>query len=177
MDLKDQISDTFEEQLMKRDGDKITVKKIVDADGISRQVFYYHFQDLQAVVEYAFQRRMENTFRRCAAEDEVWKALQVILDEIWNNRVYIRKLKESRDMNWIQNILIDTITRCFKEMIEVKADGGRLTGHELNMFIELFAGGIVTMMIKRCEDKEFNSEKYAKFVERMILGKVILIEE
>lgn len=48
---KDAISDTFLEILQKKNIDKITVKDISEACGITRQTFYYHFHDIIEVVE------------------------------------------------------------------------------------------------------------------------------
>lgn len=40
--------------------DKITVKDLVTACGISRQTFYYHFQNILEVVEWSFKNRLDN---------------------------------------------------------------------------------------------------------------------
>ena len=51
-DMKAKIADTLNEILKHKELDKITVKELVDACNISRQSFYYHFQDIMEVVEW-----------------------------------------------------------------------------------------------------------------------------
>lgn len=177
MDIKDRIADVFEEELSKRDGDKITVKDIVNNCGISRQAFYYHFQDLPAVLEYAFQRKMESTFKRSSYLEEVWESIQILLDEIWNNRKYIQKLRKSKHMDMLLGYLVAAIEKYLKQMENAKSEHIIALPKEINPVIEFYAGGIAMTMIRKCDEKEFNSEKYAKFLEQMIRGKIVLIDE
>ena len=51
VNVKNLIAETFVRLSDEKNIDKITVKDIVEACGISRQAFYYHFQDLLEVIE------------------------------------------------------------------------------------------------------------------------------
>ena len=46
VNVKPLIADAFIKLSKEKNIDKITVKDIVDECGISRQSFYYHFQDI-----------------------------------------------------------------------------------------------------------------------------------
>lgn len=48
---KEVIADAFVSLAQRKNADKITVKDLVEACGISRQTFYYHFQDILEVIE------------------------------------------------------------------------------------------------------------------------------
>ena len=49
VDVKQVIAETFAGLLEHKNVEKITVKELVDACHISRQTFYYHFQDTMEV--------------------------------------------------------------------------------------------------------------------------------
>ena len=51
IDMKRTIAEMLIKLLEHKPVDKITVKELVDACGISRQTFYYHFQDIMEVIE------------------------------------------------------------------------------------------------------------------------------
>ena len=51
VNMKAMIAETFLTLAGQKNVDKITVKDLVEACGISRQTFYYHFQDIIDVVE------------------------------------------------------------------------------------------------------------------------------
>ena len=52
VDMKQMIAETLVKLLEQKSVDKITVKELVDACGISRQGFYYHFQDIMEGIEW-----------------------------------------------------------------------------------------------------------------------------
>lgn len=53
VNVKGMIADTFMQLSREKNVDKITVKDLVERCGISRQTFYYHFQDLLEVIEWS----------------------------------------------------------------------------------------------------------------------------
>ena len=56
---KKAIKETFIELLDERPLNKITVKDIVEACGINRNSFYYHYQDLPALLEEVIAERVQ----------------------------------------------------------------------------------------------------------------------
>ena len=51
VNMKNMIADAFLAMTARKSVDKITVKDLVEACDISRQTFYYHFQDILEVIE------------------------------------------------------------------------------------------------------------------------------
>ena len=58
MSIKHQIENALFDLADEKPLDKISVKDIVTHFGISRQSFYYHFQDMLEVVEWSFTQKM-----------------------------------------------------------------------------------------------------------------------
>ena len=54
--VKEKIAETFLAMTARKSFDKITIKDLVQECGISRQAFYYHFQDILDVIEWIMQR-------------------------------------------------------------------------------------------------------------------------
>ena len=48
-DMKEMIAETYARMIRQGDIDKITVKALIEECHISRQTFYYHFQDIMDV--------------------------------------------------------------------------------------------------------------------------------
>lgn len=55
-DTKALISETFREMVRQKGIDKVTVKSLIDACQISRQTFYYHFQDIMEVIQWSMEQ-------------------------------------------------------------------------------------------------------------------------
>ena len=58
-DMKKIIADTFLKMIEHGNIDKITVKALIEECHISRQTFYYHFQDLMDVLEWSVNQGMK----------------------------------------------------------------------------------------------------------------------
>ena len=53
VDMKALIAETLQKMAQKGNIDKITVKSLIEECHISRQTFYYHFQDIMDVMEWS----------------------------------------------------------------------------------------------------------------------------
>ena len=51
IDMKSVIAEAFKDMVRRGNADKITVKALIEECHISRQTFYYHFQDILDVME------------------------------------------------------------------------------------------------------------------------------
>lgn len=48
------LAESLRNLMQKKTLDKIKIHEIVDACGVNRQTFYYHFQDIYALVEWMY---------------------------------------------------------------------------------------------------------------------------
>lgn len=80
-DMKLMIAATFAKMTRKKPVDKITVKDLVECCGISRQTFYYYFQDLLEVMEWSIQqllqKAMNNSLEANTPEESIQEFLRV----------------------------------------------------------------------------------------------------
>ena len=63
IDTKQMISDHLTSLLMKKNLEDITVKCLVEDCRISRQTFYYHFQDLTDVIQWKIHQRIQQSLQ------------------------------------------------------------------------------------------------------------------
>lgn len=57
VDMKTIIANTFMDMFRQGNVDKSTVKQLIDACHVSRQTFYYHFQDILDVMEWSIRQQ------------------------------------------------------------------------------------------------------------------------
>lgn len=67
LDMKAAIAESFNSLVRQRGIDKVTVKAVIEDCGISRQTFYYHFQDIMDVVEWCARQDVERMVERSLA--------------------------------------------------------------------------------------------------------------
>lgn len=66
---KKKMAEALEEIMKHKDFNKISVKDITDACDISRPTFYYHFQDIYELLEYAFNEELMGIFDQAQVAD------------------------------------------------------------------------------------------------------------
>lgn len=176
-DLKINIAKNFELLLQKKDGDKITVKDIVDACGISRQAFYYHFEDIQAVLEWNFENKLNEVLGKCDFSQEPRQAIALLLQEIWDEKRYMKRMKDSKNMDRLLKLLTDVIRQYLEELVNRNQERILLAMRDIKRLLDFYASGIAGYMIQRVEDTSFDYENYAIFLEKMIFGEIKLIKK
>lgn len=85
-DMKARIADTLNELLEHKELDKITVKELVDACNISRQSFYYHFQDIMEVVEWYQDQALRQSIEKSLAAPSYKEAIRGVVYETFQHR-------------------------------------------------------------------------------------------
>ena len=61
---KKRLAQALKKSMAKKSFDKITVKELLEACDLSRPTFYYHFQDIYALMEWMFNNEMVDLLRK-----------------------------------------------------------------------------------------------------------------
>lgn len=80
IDMKSVIADTLLTMTQRKGIDKITVKALIEECHISGQTFYYHFQDIMEVIEWAMEQAVQNTLKYSLNTDSPEEAFVYLLD-------------------------------------------------------------------------------------------------
>ena len=110
IDTKRIIANALEEMLRNKSIDKITVSSLIEACGISRQTFYYHFRDLMDVLEWLAQQDAQKLAERSMQAETTHEALHAFLSYAVENHALLRRLLESQRRAQIETILADLVT-------------------------------------------------------------------
>ena len=79
VDMKQLIAETLAGLLERKSVDKITVKELVETCGISRQAFYYHFQDIMDVIEWTAAQALQKAVDLSLAASTPQEALETLI--------------------------------------------------------------------------------------------------
>ena len=74
-DMKEMIADTTRRLLTKKCRGKLTVTEIVEECNITRQAFYYHFEDVPALIRWILEKDEEKMLREALAQQNAEQGL------------------------------------------------------------------------------------------------------
>lgn len=96
MNMKNVIAEAFAKMVRQKGVDKVTVKALIDVCDISRQTFYYHFQNITDVIEWSLERATQEMLSRSLQEDTPQRAIRIFVSSTVENYELMCKMMESR---------------------------------------------------------------------------------
>lgn len=101
------IISAFLDLLEERPLSKITVKDIVDTCGINRNTFYYHFEDIPALIEVICKEELDLLMQKHARVDSMEDCLMIAVDFILRKRRAVLHLYNSSNRDLYERELMD----------------------------------------------------------------------
>ena len=147
------LINTFLKLVKENEYDKITVTGLVEACGISRQTFYYHFDDIDAMIEWTFKNETEkicskinymNIKESAELYAEFFKKYDTLLVKALKSESFIR----------IYNLIHNSFESFLTSYIKGKRSGISQTSEEREFFITYCASassGLVILEIQKDE--------------------------
>lgn len=114
------IMRVFEELLAFKQLDKITVKDITDKCGISRNTFYYHYQDIYQVFQAYIDYSLNEIFKFLQQEKEKDQdyICEKAVEYLENHRTIFENLLRSVKSEEVRKILDDGSSRFFRYVVD-----------------------------------------------------------
>lgn len=172
VNVKGMIADTFMELSKEKSVDKITVKDLVERCGISRQTFYYHFQDILEVIEWSMQQAFQALLARSLASDDPEEVLREFLAASAEADELLQKLLRSQRRAEIERIMVRSVRTYLQELIRNRGPELTLPYEDVEVALSFCACGIVGLLLEYGGKKNVDREKLARQMRRLLLDRM-----
>ena len=172
INMKAVIADAFVSLAQRKNVDKITVKDLVEACGISRQTFYYHFQDILEVIEWSMQQAMQEMLAQSLAVDDTEKALRIFITAAAENQEIIKKLMHSQRREQVERMMFHAIQDGMMQLARDKAPHD-LSFSDLEMAVHFYTYGIVGLLLEYSSMKQLDINRFAHQLNLLLSGRLI----
>jgi len=162
--MKEAISDAFFELAQKKSIDKITVKDLVEYCDISRQTFYYHFQDIYEVIEWKSQQIEQDYSRRAQAADSFEGAIRIMAASFVNHYDLMTKLRDSQMRDFVERLVMDSMQERLRQAVRESVSDKPLeiAASEIDALISFFSYGLAGLMFSRGRNRKPDEEELAQ---------------
>lgn len=167
------ISNAFFDLALSKSIDKITVKDIVENCGITRQTFYYHFQDIMDVIEWSLQQKMNEVLDKSLKAPSMIEAIKILASLLSEHPDFINKLLNSQKREQTERLLISTVRSYLQEMIEKKELFMDMKRSDVEISKKFFSYAIVGTLIETSQNrKNMDLDVVTEQICRLITGEM-----
>lgn len=166
--MKSMIANAFMELCLKKNIDKITVKDLVEACGISRQTFYYHFQDLLDVVEWSVEKAVQQALALSLEADSLEGALEVFLRAAVNHREIIERMLRSQRRDHLEQIFVNGMEQYLKGIFYDYMAGKRIRPEDLEVAKCFYTYGCVGILLQHCSRKDLDVKRLSQQMAQLL---------
>lgn len=171
-DMKAKIADTLHELLRHKDLDKITVKELVDACNISRQSFYYHFQDIMDVMEWYQNQVLRASIEKSLEAPTFREAIRGVVYETYSHRELLSQLMASKRWRELEDLFLKAVRTYLRELFRGKGSSISCAPGDLEAVLSFYACGLVGMMFTDLRRKDPDLDLLSEQMCRLLTGEI-----
>lgn len=169
---KAQILQNFSELLKKHDLDKITVTMLVSECEISRQTFYYHFNDIQALINWGIQQYTAGCLENVKNAKDINEATMIYLTAMEEHHFYLEKCLASSLSGYTTLLIRKSISEYIAFFGNKILGISSLEPADSAFIIEFLANAITGLILSSIYQQEEMDIKFiSERIEKIILGK------
>lgn len=169
VNMKTVIADAFLKLSKEKNIDKITVKDLVEECKISRQTFYYHFQDLLDVIEWSTEQAFQQLLERSLESDDPEAVLLDFIATAEDAEQLWQKLLHSQKREQVEQLLIRSVRSYLQEMISQRGmPKPDLSYEDMEVALSFCTYGIVGLLLEFCGKRKPNRQRLARQMRRLL---------
>lgn len=150
---KMQILKSFSALLTNHELDKITVTMLVEECHISRQTFYYHFADIQALIDWGVKKYTQGCVNDAKKAANIEEATIIYLTKIDESKLFLRKCFSSSLSGYMTGLIRNSIMEYTSEFYSQFINFGYKDSSEVDFAIEFTANGVTGFIISTLYSK------------------------
>ena len=121
IDMKAAICRSASELLTKKRTKKLTVKDIVEECGITRQTFYYHFQDIPDLICQMMEQGSKELLENCLAQPTLEDKIRYLLSVALNAHPLIQRTISTSYQSELEPLLLEQFYSFFDQLTNESA--------------------------------------------------------
>lgn len=166
---KSRIFDALKELLQGKDLDKVTVRELVERCGLSRQGFYYHFQDIADVLKWKISWELERGMERGLHAKSLEEPLVAMAKTMEEHGVVLRNLMRSTKLrDRLMPVLIDAVQENVRPLLHRYIRADHLDAGRRELLITFLAYGIVGIVAEKSGESGFTPEFIVREIELLL---------
>lgn len=175
-DMKNIIGETFIKMVARKSIDKITVKALIEECHISRQTFYYHFQDIMDVLEWCICQETNALVKESLKAENLQSALRIFISFSTEHFPWFQKLMDSHRRSQIEKLMVDSVKTYMLELSRHSHSDLYVNYEDMKVLLQFNACGLVGVLLEYSKAPFQNPDKLARQLEQIISGQLLHLD-
>lgn len=163
---KTKLSNSLKKLMTQKPFSKITVSEIIRDCNVNRKTFYYHFEDIYALLKWMFEQEAINIVKQYDLPSDYEEALSFVIDYINENSFILNCVYDSIGLEEMKRFLHHDVTDIIRTFIDGKEKELGLQISDdfksflCNLYTEGFAG---TLLHQIKEPEQYSKEQLISY--------------
>ena len=145
-DMRETIANAAKTLLFDKKVRKLTVKDIVEECHITRQTFYYHFEDIPDLMAWSLRRNFDRVIAQCQAQKNGEEALRYLLSAAVNARLMLKKGMQSNYGEELERQLEGLLMDFLSHVAASRGLYARVSAREAELLLRYHCGGVLFLL-------------------------------
>ncbi|HIS45690.1 MAG TPA: TetR family transcriptional regulator [Candidatus Scatomorpha merdigallinarum] len=172
VDMKEAIAEAAMTLLMEKNKKKLTVKDIVDECQITRQAFYYHFEDIPELLRWIMERDTERLLKDSQSLDDPEQRIRYFFLEAINALPYLKRSMQSNYRDELESLLTQNVYNLFEHVIEEGNLYRNKTRMEVKLIMRYHCQAVLGVLREWTDEDTKNLDMIVHQVYLLMTGKV-----
>ncbi len=172
VDMKGAIAEAAMTLLMEKNKKKLTVKDIVDECQITRQAFYYHFEDIPELFRWIMERDTERLLKDSQSLDDPEQRIRYFFLEAINALPYLKRSMQSNYRDELESLLTQNVYNLFEHVIEEGNLYRNKTRMEVKLIMRYHCQAVLGVLREWTDEDTKNLDMIVHQVYLLMTGKV-----
>lgn len=136
---KDALASALRQMMTVKPIDKVTVKDIVEICGVNRQTFYYHFDDVDDLLEWVFEQDSDRVFPHEVVRERWLDDMMTYFDYLVSNSAFTLNVYNSNSRLYMLRYLKNRMEICIRRFAEIVSEGMNIDRQDFEFVVEFYA--------------------------------------
>lgn len=166
--MKETIAHAAKALVLEKGVKKLTVKDIVEECHITRQAFYYHFEDIPALFRWMIERDTQRNLLEAQALEDGEARLRYLLVMAINALPYVKKGMASNYRDEIERFLEQYFQQLFERVCNAEGLYENCTRFEVNLILRYHSQAILGLLRNWTENDTKQLDQISRVVYRLV---------
>ena len=143
---KKALADALKKMMVNKPIDRITVNDLVETCGVSRQTFYYHFDDVYDLLEWVFEEDANANLPSEVVYDNWKHDVTLWFKYLYDNSTFALNVYNSNSRLYMLRYIKGRLRECIRSFSEIVAEDRSIDRQDFEFIVEFYSNIVVGLI-------------------------------